>query len=317
MLLGGSPLAWAMRACWPLGDRPLQTYVARFLDGNAPDGFAQVRTRRRGADADLVFVAPALDETPRAALGWHRLLAEVCQSLGAQGIQRVHVAVPDDDQLLLQLARQLGFAVVTGDTVLCRPPGRPVAAATAAAADAVPEAAAHRPTIEGWLYRAWPDPVRHTRETAEGAWDDYPVGGHAAGAALRRVWVDGRGAPRAAWRLYAGPAGLWLRVAVAADADAGAAVARALAGARAAWGDGLPIHAAARGYEPALHLALREHGFAPVARRFRLVKTMTVLVREPVWRLTGLREAAGDAAPVPSAELTACAPAPPSFRRPS
>ncbi len=315
VLLGGSPLAWAMRSCWPVGDRPLRTYVARFLDGHAPDGFAQARTRRRGADADLVFVAPALDETPRAALGWHRLLTEVCQDLGARGVQRLHVAVPDEDQLLLQVARQLGFAVAAGDAVLRRPAGRLPAAIPDTPTR--PEADADRHAIESWLFRGWPEPVRLARETADGAWDDYPVGGHAGDARLRRVWLDARGAPRAAWRLYTGPGGSWLRLAVAADADAGPAVRQALAEARSVCGDTLPIHAAARGYEPALHLALREHGFTPVARRFRLVKTMTALVREPVWRLAGLREAAGDAAPLPSVELAACAPAPASSRRPS
>lgn len=313
MLLDRSPLRQAMMACWPVGDRPVQTFTSCFQDSNAPDGFVQVRVRRYGPDADLIFVAPALDETPRAALSWHRQITAACQQLGQQGVQRVHAAVADDARLALQVFRQLGFGVVTGDTVLRRPPGPAPAPETGLTA--VRESPLHRAAIDNLVQRGWPDAVRLTRETAMRPWDTYPLGGHAPREPVGRVWLGTGGEVLGAWRLFMGRPGAWLRLVAGDAADTSRLIRHALAEAAPLAGADVAIHASARGYEPALHLALREQGFVPVVQRFRLAKAMAVVVREPVWRAVQIHESAAEAAPVPARPLPAPPARPLSSRR--
>ncbi len=282
VLVGRSPLRDAMIACWPMGSRTLDTLLLGPSEAGAPESFLQARRHRTAAEADLVFISPDLTTTQRAALAWQRLISEACQWLGGQGVQRVNVAVDEDDQLGLQLFRQLGFTAYTSDVVFRRPAERP--RPPAPAIRTLPCTPIHVPDVESLICRGLPDAVRLAREPGASDWRTYPLGGRMPPADLGQVWVDGVGRVLGAWQCFRGPGGAWLRVVAEAEVDATPLVQHALSaqgpGGRAA----LPTYAAARGYEPSLNLAFRAQGFVPLVRRFRLVKAMTAQVREPAWR---------------------------------
>jgi hypothetical protein len=65
------------------------------------------------------------------------------------------------------------------------------------------------------------------------------------------------------------------------------------------------VFATARGYESALNLALRECGFEPRVRRFRLVKHMAVRVMAPAWDKGAVAERGLDPATSSSVKLSA------------
>lgn len=306
VLLGRSPLHDAVVGCWPLGPRSLHTLVLSAAESGAPEGFVQLRPHRTGPEADLVFITPDLAGAQRAALAWHRLISDACQWLGARGIQRVHVAVNEDDQLGLQIFRQLGFTVTTNDIVFRRPADRPMPPAPAMRT--VPYSTVHQLAVDGLVYRCLPDTVRQARETTAGDWRTYPLGGHAPALEPGRVWLDGADRVLGAWYLVRGRDGCWLRAVADPQADATLLVQHALAAAGAAGQPGLPIYAAARGYEPGLNLALRAGGFVPLVGRFRLIKTMTVQVREPTWREGRAKERGAQAVPSHSVEPAAAVP---------
>jgi len=292
----------------------LHTLLLSATEAGVPEGFLQARSHRMAPEADLVFIAPDLSGAQRAALAWQRMVSDACQWLGARGVQRVHVAVHEDDQLGLQIFRQLGFTVYTSDTVFRRPAERPLPSPPAIRT--VPCSSVYLPAVDGLIYRSLPDAVRWAREPAAGDWQTYPLGGHAPAVDLGRVWLDGSDRLLGAYHLYRGPGGLWLRAVADAETDATPLIQQALAAAGAAGGqaDG-PIFAAARGYEPGLNLALRAHGFTPLVGRFRLVKAMTVQVREPAWRDGRVRERAVTPIPTHSAEPAAAAAPPNGHRR--
>jgi hypothetical protein len=311
VLLGRSPLHDALVGCWPLGQRSLYTLVLNAAETGAPEGFVQLRPHRAAPEADLVFIAPDLAGAQRAALAWHRLISDACQWLGARGIQRVHVAVNEDDQLGLQIFRQLGFTVTTNDIVFRRPADRPLHTEVQAPTPTlrtVPYTSVHQLAVDGLVYRCLPDTVRQAGETTVGDWRNYPLGGHVPSAEPGWVWLDGADRVLGAWYMVRGRDGCWLRAVADPQADATALVQHALAAAGATGQPPLPIYTAARGYEPGLNLALRAGGFVPLTGRFRLVKTMTVQVREPTWRAAGAKERAAQAIPTHSVEPAAAVP---------
>jgi hypothetical protein len=297
VLLNESPLRQALASCWPWADGGVETLVQDPIDSSVPGGFIQARRRLGRPEADLTFVAPALNAASGAALCWQRLIAEVCQRLGAKGSQRIYVAIGESDQVSLQLLRQLGFAVHTSDVVFQRVPTLPPLAPPADVRLA-PMGSTRAAAVEALAWQDEPGAVRAHESPSGGEWRGYPLGGRAPGATAAAVWLDASGEVIGGWRLVAGRAGHWLQVVTGPGADPTLLGQSALA-ALATRGDfpARPVYATARGHEPNLNLALRELGFTPVAGRFRLVKHTTVRVLEPAWHATALRRRGLDTAP--------------------
>jgi len=313
VLVGGSPLRHAVAGCWPLGQRALQTFVAHGPEGAGIDGFVQARRHREGADADLVFIAPALAATPRAALAWPRLITVACQWLGDQGVQRVHVAIDQDDTLALQIFRQIGFVAYTTDSVFRR--GAELAPPAPPGLRIVEETDVLRHALDQLSERGMPAEARARRELAAADWQHYPLGGHVPRAMRSRVWLDRAGRVCGAWRAVEGRGGWWLRLLTDGQADAGLLAQHAVAtvAGDAATG-GRPLYATARGYEPELNLAWRQLGFALLGGRFRLIKSLTARVLEPAWADPQPRPRGVEAAPTASVRWVAAARAQPRWR---
>jgi hypothetical protein len=295
VLSDASPLRRALTTLWPLSESRSATLVLERPSSGVGGGCIQARWRRDRREADLTFAAPPLNGAPGAALVWQRLIAGVCQCLGEGGSVRIYAAVPETDQVALQIFRQVGFQVYTQDTVFRRAAGGPLPATESAPApsaalglEPIDVLAEHIPQITRLYLESLPDAARLHESPDGSSWRNYPMGGWPEPVA-RRVVVDRVGAVLGAWYLHTGPNGAWLHIVAAPTSDAGAIVRSAVLCANATAGD-LPLHAAARGYEATLHLALREAGFEPVVGRFRLVKHTAVRVLEPAWQSEALGE---------------------------
>jgi len=304
ILLGRSPLRQALRGYARLGKARFVTLVLAPGTAGAPGGFVQGRIRDCDpAEADLAFIAPALASHDGAALAWGRLLAGACQHLGAKQVERVYVTVGEDDRVALQILRQLGFGVWTNDVVFVRPGGLPAPSAVPDVTTVDPTAALDH-AIRSLVHESLPETVRANSIALGADWRAEPGGGYAPGPTVYRIWCEGNGTVRGAWRVVGGNRGHWLRIVARNGADTEALVRTALAEiARDTRLAPRPIHAAARGYEPELNLALRELGFEPALRRFHLVKHTTARVLAPAWRETPVREAALGRVPTSSAGL--------------
>jgi hypothetical protein len=90
------------------------TYVLYDLrDG---EGFIQVRYRPLQAAADVVFVAPAMEEGPQAASVWPHLLDGACVEAAERGIQRVFANLPESGDEV-DLFHQAGFTLYAGEDI--------------------------------------------------------------------------------------------------------------------------------------------------------------------------------------------------------
>jgi len=277
-------------------------YVERSEPGR-PAGLLAARLRRAGQEADITALAPDPDRVSGGALTWQRLLSDGVQDMATWGVLRVHVKVPETEVLTLQILRQSGFQPYVADTVLRAPasggaalglgPGRKAApghgatlgtstgtgsGGIAAVTEATP---VHAHSIGRILAAGRPASVR-THEDPAGDWEGEPLGGRFPPSARTRVALDKRGEVIGAWRTIPGRGGSWSRFALPPDGDPVGIVARACAEARSAAPD-LPLFCAALGHEIGLHMALREAGFEPVTRRFRLVRHTAARRVTPAW----------------------------------
>lgn len=307
LLVGHSPLRRAAGAWRPMHRGTVQTFISPRDETGAAAGLVQTRLRCDAPEADFTFIAPALDGGNGAAHAWSRLIVDACQWLGARGVERVYAAIGEDDQVALQLFRTCGFSAYTTDVVFERPScDDAVRAADLTTAPLGPD---QQLAVRRIVHDALPETVRRCGDELGGDWFRYPLGGHASGATDARAWIDPDGRVIGAWRVVSGRSAHWLQAVARPGSDVGAMIGAALASTAA---DGpsaaAPVWSCARGYETDLNLALRERGFLPRLRRFRLVKHMAVRVLAPAWNRGAVGERGLDPATSSSVKLTATEP---------
>lgn len=353
LLVGQTPLRQAAAAWRPMSNRAVDTFIALPGEASATAGLVQVRGRLGVPEADFTFIAPSLDSANGAAHTWARLIGDACQHMAARGIERLYVAISEDDQVALQIFRGCGFAPYTTDVLFELPSpasdghdtagksagqgaaGKSAGQDTAGKHDGQgsarksdghagptepdrrtestePDQPVMSIALEADTERAvrqlvhdlLPESVRRSHRTLGGDWMSYPLGGHEPGPALARAWIDERGTVVGAWRAVAGRSASWLQVVTRPGSDVTAAVRSALAELAAdARFARLPVWSSARGYETALNMALRECGYEPRVRRFRLVKHTTANVMAPAWESGALAERGLDPATSSSVKL--------------
>lgn len=290
VLVGGSPLRRALEGWWPGRGSPFSTWLLDPLDASVPAGFLQARQRRGVAEADLIYLAPALNRSPRAALSWQRLLGETVREMAGRGILRLHVAIDQEEAIAAQLLRRIGFIDSAQDTVYRR-----MAAALLPAADragsrirSAPPQAVHRAALDRLSLAGLAQSAGSEPSPEGGDWDRYPLGGYASGHPEARVWLDGHGAVLGVWRRHDGPSASWIDCLSAPGVDAG----RLLADALAHSDPSRQTFAVASAAQAGLHDALRQAGFEALAHRLHFVKHSALRVIEPAWRDQTSRETA-------------------------
>lgn len=278
LLLRRSALATALIAPVPWVGSGLASFV--WTPAQRAQGFVQMLKRPGRHEADLLFLAPDLQQTPYGRPAWEKLLAACIAEAGAQGLRRLFASVPDGQPESDALAG-LGWALYSKEEVY-------VLARPAHPAPAQPDLRLRprRPEDVWWLRRLYsiytPQPVQH----AEGYNDDEQ-------GSLPLAWweltnqssfvVDDQGDVLGGVQLVSGRRGHWLLLhGDPGDSALMAAVVRH--GIAASGNSRWPMYCAVRPYQGGLAAVLADHGFESFARRARLVKHVAVRVKaaEPV-----------------------------------
>ena len=104
-----SALATALIAPIPWRGTGLASYV--WQAGEDVGGFVQMLKRHGGAEADLLFLAPALDSAqPRSEDAWRQLLTHCSKSAGEQGVRRLFASLPEGSRAALVLREYHGLS---------------------------------------------------------------------------------------------------------------------------------------------------------------------------------------------------------------
>jgi len=244
-------------------------------------GFLQLRSRRGRPEADIVYLAPALDSEEDAVAIWYRLLAEAAQEIGARGVQRLFAQVTSGNSIE-QVFAQAGFGAYAREEIYCLP--------KLPADVAHPSRLRRQTTRDGWnLLRLYteltPRPVQIAEgmlspEGQAGKMGDWWDQSREAGFILE---VEGEFAGTV--RIRRGSAAYWLRFGLHPQAQAHSD--RLLQGALALLHTTpqRPIYCAVRDYESGMALALERAGFQHIQTRSLLVKHLTVRAKEPLLKL--------------------------------
>src|SRR5581483_8897264 len=112
-LSSSSPLTDALASRVSFGNMGAETFVL-YANGRKQRalGVVQARPRKNRPEADITFIAPALDHEPDAVATWYRLLAEATKGLGELGCQRIYAQVPSGNGAE-EVFRQAGFTTFT------------------------------------------------------------------------------------------------------------------------------------------------------------------------------------------------------------
>jgi hypothetical protein len=244
-------------------------------------GFVQLRARRGRPEADVVYLAPALDADEDAVAIWYRLLAECAHEIGARGGQRVFAQIPPVDGVE-EVFRQAGFNAYAREEIFCL---RDFPAALTKS-----DLLRRQRARDGWdLLRLYTELTPRPVQLAEGMLSPEGQGGK-----LGDWWDQSRGAGyilekdgelAGAARVRRGRAAYWLRLGLHPQARAHAD--ELLRGALALlWAaPHQPIYCSVREYESGIAHALQAAGFQHHQTRSLMVKHTTARAREPFLKL--------------------------------
>ncbi len=274
LLVRRSALATALIAPVPWVGTGLASFV--WTPVRQAKGFVQMLKRPGRREADLLFLAPALHESPYGPPAWEQLLATCSSEAGAQGLRRLFASVPAGKAEVDVLAGQ-GWAIYTNEEVYAlAKPARPLAKLSDA------RLRPRRPEDVWWLRRLYsiytPQPVQH----AEGYYSDDDQGSLPLGwwelTNQSSFVVDDLGDVTGGVQLVSGRRGHWLLL-HGDPGDAGLMAAMVRHGIAASDSSRWPLYCAVRPYQGGLAAVLQDHGFEPFARRARLIKHLTIRVK--------------------------------------
>ena len=251
------------------------TYV--LYDLHDGEGFIQVRYRPHQAAADVVFLAPALQESHLAANVWSYLLDGACVDAAGRGIQHVFANLPDSGAEV-DVFQQAGFMLYAGEEIY-RLAHLPAGRQTEEPLTLRVQRPEDWPAIQKLCVAVTPQRVRQAE------------GGIAIAAGMEKNsqrWVLSTAENDdvvAVLSLRTGGIAHWLRMLVhpeardVADALIGWALS-ALAGQPAQ-----PVYCNVRQYEGGLRAALEAAGFEPYATRALMVKHTLAWSKTPAQEL--------------------------------
>lgn len=254
------------------------TFILKHQDENGKLlGLAQVRTRPRRPERDVVFMSPSLDTGNGSHAIWQRLLNHLCVKTAERGGLRIYARLPIDSEEL-QLFRNVGFlpygqediyqldqstnrVTITPDITL-----RP------------------QQSSDGWglqkLYATLtPRAVQNAEGLAQGQWALTHRRWGEQGRRHGYVWeVDGE--ILGAIHIRVGKCGFWIRTLLHPDALENATPLCQAALRLTATKPKLPVFFAFRHYESGWRHVLPEVGFQSLTGQTLVVKSMTVRIRE-------------------------------------
>jgi hypothetical protein len=264
------------------------TYV--LYDPHNGEAFIQVSYRAHQAAADVVYVAPALDESRRASNAWFRLLDGACVAAATRGIQRVFANLPESGAEV-DVFYQAGFSLYGSEDVYVLTGATP-GQGKAGDMDLRPQRPEDWPALQRLCVAVTPQRVRQ----AEGGIADAVDRG---GTYQRYVLPAKEGNDLlAALTLTVGDLAQWLRVLVHPDAQA--ATIDGLVRAGLALLDPHPpktVYCSVRKYEGGVCGALEGAGFDLYDTRTLVVKHTVAWIKASAYDLVPALK--GSAEPVP------------------
>jgi len=243
-------------------------------------GFLQARARRGRPEADISFIAPALDSEDAVAV-WYRLLAECTHWLGEQRGQRLFAQVPEASGAENVFA-QSGFSMYAREEIFRALRWPPNLKKT--------ETLRHQRRRDGWtLLRLYAQLTPRGVQIAEGMLSSEGQAGK-----MGAWWDQSHGAGYlleienelvGAVRVQRGRGAYWLHFWLHPQADEhGSTLVRGALD--LLWAAPRhPIYCNVREYESGLRFALEEAGFEFFQARSLLVKHTTVRAKEPLFKL--------------------------------
>jgi len=275
-----SALWSALLAPFPWHGIGVATYVLRGWDGRRlAHGVAQMQKRPERPEADLLFLAPALDAHEGAGDIWYRLLGHCGYEAGQFGLQRLFATLPDDAEML-EVFRQACFSLYAKEEIF--------RLERAFRLEGSPDQGLVRPYREAddWaLQRLALAYTPRLVQQAEGMMNgDAPLT-RDPGAGL--TFVLARGAEvLGAVQIETGTLGYWLRLYGNPQA-VGEMRALLLHGlsALAAYPP-RPVYCGVRDYQGGARTLLSDLGFRPFATWNRLVRYTVAWAKEPALRAT-------------------------------
>lgn len=284
-----APLPWL-----PIGAETLVLYPSAAPSARA-SGFIQIRARRGRPEADVAYLAPALDAAEDAVAIWYRLLADCARTIGARGGQRVFAQIAPGDGGE-EVFRQAGFYAYAREEIFCLWRYPPDLAKHARLR--------HQRARDGWnLLRLYTELTPRPVQLAEGMLSPEGQAGK-----LGDWWDQSRGAGYileqegevvGAARIRRGRAAYWLRLGVHPHARTHAD--ELLRGALALlWAaPPRPIFCGVREYESEIIPALQAVGFEHHQTRWLMVKPTTARAKEPFFKFFPALESQ----PIPAARV--------------
>jgi hypothetical protein len=111
------PLLAALMGYLPIEGIGVFTYVCdESEESQRMKAFAQVRIRKAGSEAAMVYLTPSPSAAGDAQSIWCRLLEELCLEAGEQGIQRIFARLPEDGPEV-EAFQHVGFSTYTREDV--------------------------------------------------------------------------------------------------------------------------------------------------------------------------------------------------------
>jgi hypothetical protein len=259
-------------------------------DPHDGEAFMQVSYRAHQAAADVVYVAPALEEGRRTPNAWFRLLDGACVEAATRGIQRVFANLPESGAEV-DVFHQAGFSLYASEDVYVLA-GATLAQRGAEGIGLRPQRPEDWPALQRLCVAVTPQRVRQAEGGIAAAIDR-------GGNYQRYVHPAKDGDDYlAALTLSVGTLAHWLRVLVHPDAQA--AIIDGMVQSGLAILDTYPpkaVYCNVRKYEGGVRGALEGAGFNLYDTRALMVKHTVAWIKAPVQDLVPALK--GSAEPVP------------------
>lgn len=263
------------------------TYV--FSDLRDGEGFIQVRYRPHQAAADVVFLAPSLEERRQAATAWAYLLDGAAVEAARHGIQRIFANLPESGAEV-DVFHQSGFTLYAGEDIYRR--GElPVISQEGESLALRAQRPEDWPAFQKLCVAITPQRVRQAE------------GGIALAAGIerncQRYVLPGQNGDDLAGVLSvcSGGQAYWLRLMVHPDARDAADGLISWALVALANQPAHPVYCNVRQYEGGVRVALEAAGFEPYATRVLVVKHTVAWSKAPAPELAPVLKSSAEAAP--------------------
>lgn len=293
----------AFTALMPWTTAKVMTYVLHQRhNALARNGLIQLRKRPNRPEADVVFLAPALDMADGHPAIWEKLLTHAVQDAVHHDVVRVYADIPDQS-LPLNIFQRTGFSLYTRETVWRLP--RTVQSFHPQVAGVRPQMESDSWNLQRLYAHVTPQPVQQAEGMSHvergvkppplATWQPLAVRGYV---------LERDGELLGSMQAMEGKRGVWLRHWIDSrqrPTDVMELLLQKILIDLFQARPRKPVYIAVRDYHGGISAILQDFGFAPITDRARLVKYGMAAIKQPVGKLSPALDAVRDVLPTPLA----------------